>query len=816
MFSWFNKKNNLKHYGEFWGDPQLQSFADLLPYSVFNQENMLFELPDGDHATAIGFLLECLPQIGISEQIESTMQDLSSLLPEGATCQIAMYADPNVNKQLIKYCRNRNNSSITRGQDIHQRIARMRYSFLNSLGDELRPFNYRLFISVTVRGSIHSAEDEQKINRIRQSIETTFAGCAIPSTRLGPSDLINIVAGIINPQHISRREFFYSPNETIAHQCLLRDTEINVNSNLINVSGNGKSHDLMSLMVSRYPNSMRLGGMLGLLGDPVRANLRYLGPFLITLCLQVIDQEKARTLISIKQARARTNLNSPMAKIMPGYYQRQFNDWQICSEAIDKGGGMILLSHQILIQANVEQMAVAEEKARSVWRSRGFTLANNEYLQMQGLMAALPLSLTPNFAQDLKSLGMLSMKTTFNAAHGMPVISEWKGTNQAAMLLLGRRGQLMNLDIFDSNGNHNLVVAGASGSGKSVLLNEIAASSLGLGAKVWIFDIGRSYLHASRIFGGQEIHFDAKTNVCLNPFSVIVDINEDMRLLKPVFAQMIAPKGGLSDFQRAQLELAIKQTWSEKKHLASPVDLYHNLLKVANNDSRIVDMAAMLVPFTTGAYARWFNGPATINLQAEMIVFELEELNKDPDLQAVIMLQLLYFVAQEMYASRDRRKLVLIDEAYELMRGENVSEFIEQGYRRARKYNGAFLSATQSIGDFYANPAGRSAIANSDWMMLLSQKDEEVRQLIDQGKLALTPSEFELVRSLNTKPGQYSEVFIRCEGTASGVGRLAIDKYSELLYSSNAKDQQAIYKYKKQGLSIEESILAVIKERGHG
>lgn len=814
MMDWLLGSAGPHDYGSLWDDPPPPSFAAVLPYGVYAPESELFELPDGRRGAALGFLLECLPQTGASEQIERSFQELPALLAPGSSLQACLYADPGIASQLAAYCRSRPGPEQGRGEGVFRRMARQRFGHVERMADELRPCDYRLFISVTQPGQLGNAAAEQGIARMRQSIETLLDGCDIPSRRRDSTALVQLVAGMVNPAHASRRAYPYAPSESIARQCVLRDTTIDVGTRSLAVSGDGQPHALMALHASRYPASLRLGGMLGLLGDPLRASLRYLGPFMITLCVHAVDAEAMRALVALKQARAQANASSPMARMMPGYYRRQQQDWQVCSEVLDGGGALVLMAHHALIQAPPGMLAVAEERARSVWRARGFTLACSEYLQLQGLLAALPLTLTPGSAHDLKKLGLLALKTSHNASHGMPAIAEWKGTPSPALLLVGRRGQLMQLDIFDSKGNHNLVVAGSSGSGKSVLLNEIAASALGLGAKVWIFDIGRSYLHANEQFGGQLLQFGRDTRASLNPFTAVADIDEDMRLLKPLFAQMIAPKGGLGDLQRAQLEGAIKRAWAAAGREASVADVQAELARAGATDARSADMATMLAPYASGVHARWFAGPATLDLAADMIVFELEELNADQELQRVVMMQLLYFVTQEMYAGRERRKLVIIDEAYELMRGENVSEFIEQGYRRARKYNGAFLSATQSVSDFYLNPAGRSAIANSDWLMLLKQKEEELRQLLEHGQLALSPAERELVGSLATKPGSYAEVFIRCEGVASGVGRLAVDQYAELLYSTRSADRAALARHRQRGLSLEESIRAVLQERG--
>lgn len=799
---------------DLWVDPGLPRFAAVLPQQLYEPASGLYGMPNGKTGEATGFLLEALPQVGVSEQLERTLQELPTLLPTGSCLQMTLYADPHVHHQLARFCRLRGEAQLRHSAGVHRQLARMRYDHLTGLRGEFAVCDFRLFIAVTLRGELSDKATTAQLTELRDTFISLLAGCSIPAVELQPTQLIDLLGGLLNPRHASRRGFSYVPDQYLNEQCLLNDTEIEVGTGRINVCGDGEPHALAVLTASQYPLSLRLPAMLGLLGDPVRPNLRYRGPFLITTIIQALDQEDTRMMVSLRAARAATNAKSVMAWLMPSHYRRQQQDWRTAAEVIDQGGHLVLMSHQVVVQAPPALLSSAIESARSVWRAQGFTLSRCEYLQVQGLLAALPLGLTPATAADLRKLGWLGRKTSHNAAHGMPVVAEWKGTRTPALLLVGRRGQLMNLDIFDAGGNYNAIIAGASGSGKSMLLNEIAATSHGQGAKVWVLDIGRSYQQSCEFLGGQFVQFGADNSMSLNPFSAIVDINEDMRLLTPLFAQMIAPRGGLSDYQRARLEEALLGTWERHQKDADPTAVRDELLRLGHSDPRVADMAAMLGPYAhTGVHAAWFSGPATIDFQADYVVLELEELKSRPELQVVVFLQLLFQISQQMYASHDRRKLVLIDEAWDLMRGEHIAEFIEHGYRRSRKYNGAFLSASQSVADFYTSPAGRAAMSNSDWLMLLKQKGEEISQLVEARQLDLDPAEQALVRSLHTQVGRYSEVFVRGSGMGSAVGRLCIDTYTQLLYSTRPADKQAIAAARANGHDLAAAVKEVLAQR---
>jgi conjugal transfer ATP-binding protein TraC len=119
-----------------------------------------------------------------------------------------------------------------------------------------------------------------------------------------------------------------------------------------------------------------------------------------------------------------------------------------------------------------------------------------------------------------------------------------------------------------------VAIAGTSGSGKSLLLNEIAMSYLGTGARVWIIDVGRSYEKACRNVGGSFIEFTESAGISLNPFSFVEDIDEDMELLQPLLAQMVSPRETLDGFRYSTLGAAIKKVWKAKGRAMTITDIH--------------------------------------------------------------------------------------------------------------------------------------------------------------------------------------------------------------------------------------------------
>ena len=238
---------------------------------------------------------------------------------------------------------------------------------------------------------------------------------------------------------------------------------------------------------------------------------------------------------------------------------------------------------------------------------------------------------------------------------------------------------------------------------------------------------------------------------------------------------------------------------------------------LAEADARLQDVGRQLFSFTSaGEYGRYFNGANSIRFTAPLVVLELEELKSRRHLQQVVLLLLIYQIQQAMYlGERGQQKLVVIDEAWDLLTNGDVGRFIESGYRRFRKYGGAAVTITQSLADLYTNPVGRAIAENSANSFLLAQPAQAIDQLAAEQRLPMPAGAAELLKTVHTVPGAYSEIF--CLTTlGGGIGRLVVDPFRRLLYSTAPQDVAALDAMQAQGLGTVEAIQALIEERRHG
>lgn len=178
---------------------------------------------------------------------------------------------------------------------------------------------------------------------------------------------------------------------------------------------------------------------------------------------------------------------------------------------------------------------------------------------------------------------------------------------------------------------------------------------------------------------------------------------------------------------------------------------------------------------------------------------------------------LMYLIDVEMRrGERSQPKLVIIDEAWDLMVRGHSSKFIEAGYRRARKLNGAFFTGTQGPGDYWKSSAAKAALDNADCKFIMKLKESVLSECEKESQLGLDDYELQQLRSLKGLRDVYSEVLVKIGDAPTSVNRLILDPFSLLVMSTHPKDISDINRFRKEGLSMRKAIEAVLLERGQG
>lgn len=360
----------------------------------------------------------------------------------------------------------------------------------------------------------------------------------------------------------------------------------------------------------------------------------------------------------------------------------------------------------------------------------------------------------------------------------LPIQATWHGTLRARTLLKTRNNELVKLDIFDNSlpARHGLVI-GTTGSGKSFTTNFLLMSYLSDSQmnQLVIIDVGNSYRRLASIFKGSYFDIDLSERYALNPL-VSKDIlfpsgevdTETLAYLGLVVEKLVkgTPKDELTNADKRIIEKSILAAYEKKKEpiLSDLLTSLQNYEGDAAEKERALTFSKNLAIWTDGRFGKLLNRPGNIDVSNRFLVFELGKLDQYPDLQSLIFFIIRSAIAEKLYKP-SLRKVIVIDEGWRFFNDEVGSRLIEDLYRTARKFNGLVLSISQSPEDFLNTKAANAIISNSFTKYVLKlNKGHELLKQFD-----FNESEIQEIKSLISKPGYFSELFVKFAGNGAVV-----------------------------------------------
>lgn len=784
-------------------------------------EDQLFLLDGG----GIGFGFLCRPLTGADSGASDRLNVLLTQdWPQDTMMQVGLWAGPDIEPTLYEITALRGLPANGRQPTAPEATILSRQNFLRAHTDRpiipstgTRVREIQSFITVALPGDGTDAPRERLMDRareLRKGLNQALKTAGMAPLSLNAKHYVRLISTLLNPhREATWRDSPVSEwddNAELRDQILDFDHRLEVDSDGITLGPASDPVRVTTMSIKRLPKRVSFGTALRFLGDPIKGARGIREPMLATATLIFADPESTINRLETQHQMVTQQAYGPLLKFNPRLAEKK-ECYDTLFEALSDGDRPIRIALTFAFYTPPSQAPEAVSNARTYFREVGFTLMADRFISLPSFMTALPLCADPAATKPLMRFHTMA---TRHAIALLPLFGDWKGNGRPMLNFVSRNGQLMNYDLFyEGGGNYNALVCAKSGSGKSVLMNELIASYLSVGARAWVIDVGRSYKKLCENFGGQFIEFTDEANICLNPFPIVENIDDEVEVLVGITEAMAAPRDGLSDFQRSQIQKMLKVLWQDKGRAAVIDDLEALLLE--HEDKRVRDVGHQLFAFTSrGAYGHFFVGENNVRFDGNLVVLELEELKTRQHLQQVVLFMLIYQIQQGMFLSAaDRHKLLMIDEGWDLLTSGNTGKFMENSYRRVRKNNGSAIIATQGLLDLDASSGGRAIKENSASTMLLGMKPETVSALQEAKALDLTDFGFSVLKTVHTQPGAYSELFIYTD-VGSGIGRLVLEPFKRLMYSTSPRDLEAIDKRRAQGMSLEEAIHTIVAERG--
>lgn len=530
------------------------------------------------------------------------------------------------------------------------------------------------------------------------------------------------------------------------------------------------------------------------------------------------DQEKEISRMKIRSNFSKANV---FFRIMEDTFaeekRRQFESF--LTEMAEEGEQVFQISLSVLVKAKTaRELTEKKEAVLKAFPKLGRALGVYDHFEHDLLFVShLPLQGEDNPLSFSVLNGSLTRL--------LPLCEEWKGTESPEILIKTYRDEGLKLDLFDPElpAKHALMI-GSTGSGKSFTTNFLLSQFLMASPKnhVVIIDIGGSYRKLARIFKGSYLDIDCSEEYAINLFPEKVrfipkegEVDSDLlAFLTTLLEKMVTEDKKITPSDLRILEKAILKVYEPPSHDQAP--LLQNVEGVLRNFSlgdeedrcRAYHFSKNLSIWTEGRFGKILNRPGKLSLDDRLIVFDLAKLAQHPELQSILFFVIRSALSRKL-ADTSLRKMIVIDEGWRHFDDEIGSRLIEELYRTLRKLNGLVLSISQSPEDYLKSKVSTAILANSYVKYILKlQKGHELLSKLDLGE-----NEIKAVRELETRPGLFSEIYIKFlnQGVIAKLEPSGLDYWIATTDPDDFSLEEKIRKEYPQYSDLE--ILQVLKEK---
>ena len=383
------------------------------------------------------------------------------------------------------------------------------------------------------------------------------------------------------------------------------------------------------------------------------------------------------------------------------------------------------------IYANTtEELNKIEAEIKSILEAKMVYIKPALFQQEQGFESTLPTCtdlLTVHSKLNSSPLSSIFPFTSFD-------LTSDKG------ILYGVNRHNASLILFDrfSLENYNSITFAKSGSGKSYCTKLEILRTLMFDTEVIIIDPEREYEYLAEAVGGRYFNISLTSENHINPFDLPIPredeapsavLRSNIINLVGLFRIML---GGLTPEEDALIDRAISETYA-LKDITADAD-FRNIEPPLMSDFELVlsgmeggeSLAQRLSKYTRGTWAGFLNKATNVDMNKQLIVFSLRDM--EDELKPVAMYIVTHYIWNAVRKNLKKRLLV-IDEAWWMMRSEDTASFLLGLVKRGRKYYLGVATITQDVDDFMKSPYGQPIITNSSIQILLKQSPSSVDRL---------------------------------------------------------------------------------------
>lgn len=298
-------------------------------------------------------------------------------------------------------------------------------------------------------------------------------------------------------------------------------------------------------------------------------------------------------------------------------------------------------------------------------------------------------------------------------------------------------GSLIIFDRFTLE-NSNSVILGKSGGGKSFMVKLECLRLLMMGVDVIILDPENEYKNISGAVGGEFVEFSSNSQYKINPFELTAEVPEPDELQNKILdlhSLMRVMMGELTPTQDAMLDRALVLAYRNKGITQDPdtfkleppllEDLYKVFIGMELQEAK--EMADRLEKYVKGSAAGIFNQQSNFDIKNPFTVFGVRDLEEN--LRPVAMYIILDYIWNRVRRGERKRRVLIVDEAWYLIKNKDSGAYLHNFAKRARKYKLGMTTITQDVEDFLNKEEGKAIITNSSLQIILKQSTAAVDRI---------------------------------------------------------------------------------------
>ena len=515
-----------------------------------------------------------------------------------------------------------------------------------------------------------------------------------------------------------------------------------------------------TIYIYGYPRSLYTGWLSPIINiDEVIDVSMYIYPVDTTVIMKNLSKK-------VTQLEANMAINNEKGRIRDPELEAAISDAEELRDQLQLGAEKFFrFGLYVTIYADsLDELQFVQHKIETIFGQQMIFSKVASSQQEQGMNSTMPQCTDQLQIRRNMNTGAISTSFPFTSAD----LTQEKG------ILYGINMHNNGLVIFDrfSLENANMVVFAKSGAGKSFTVKLEALRSMMIGSEIIIIDPENEYQKLSDAVGGSYIRLSLNSDVRINPFDLpkVIDsedaedaLRANLVTLHGLFRLMLGgtqfnangqPITSLTPNEEADLDQALIDTYARAgitndplTHTATPptiINLYDTLLHMGGTGPQL---AQRLRKYTTGTFAGIFSQQSNVDINNQMVVFNIRDL--EDELRPVAMYIVLSHIWNVVRA-KQKKRLLIVDEAWQLMKYDDSASFLFSLAKRARKYFLGLTTITQDVEDFMSSKMGRAIVANSSMQLLLKQSPSAVDVLSDVFKL----TEEERKRLANFPVGQ--------------------------------------------------------------